>query len=975
MKKTSSSRPQNAVICFLAMLVLILTGVPVARGAITLYSDNFESYPIQNPAPNPLTNGPAGGQWFYVDPVPPLTAGEHQILKASSAGAGIYSRVWASATNNARLTNAISVSSLPAGSGPYTFRLSFVVAADTLTTTRNITFNYAISSTASDLSFVSGHNLDNSQTFAGLSGTGLATAGTIGKSNNRRFEFVFTSSAITTADKIIFDITRVTNNAGGVLNMFLDDVRLGVDDANGPQVQSLTPVLTLEHVKVNFSEPVDPASATNIANYTLLGGTNSVLTAVLLTPSVVELFTSDQAPNTTYTLQISNVLGESAISMVSTQLDFTSPALTISPVRYDAGTTVTQPSGPLDPASSAAGNWSTNAFSNPGLSVGAVTNDNSTGFNAWNVTDSTTLSGTPNYALLISQAASLNQGLSNGWRIVIRSRLVDNFGSTASDQVILMYNPGIRYGLFWGVDINGNYFVNAVGALTYPVTSDAFSYHTNMMIFDPATQAVACYFDGRLLVESYTGQALAGSGITFGAASSAGKGGMNYNLVQLDVVGATQPVVLQNPPSTTNGVGQKVTFAPVFSQYVNAFQWFSNNVLIASATGSNYTTGFIDSSYNGAQYKCRALSNLGNVDTTPATLTVTTDVTPPFIVTAHPSLLRDRITIVYSEPVLETYATNIANYTWVNSGVTNLSGRLLDPLTVELRAGPFLSGTNYTVRVNNVRDTSNLVIATNSPASVVFSTLSPLAHYDAGDITNAPSGPPDPVSPAGGSWIASIANDPNISTNAVVNDLGLNAWQVRDASVVQGDFGYYNLQIATNLQDNALHSGWVLSIRSRIAENFGTAAGVFAFFGDYHSDRSGFAFLPDVNNNIVASVTITGGFSNVTLTSDGSALNAYHLYQAVYNPSTSQISYYYDGSFIAANALSVTAGSPGVVWGTLGSATEGTMNFNLVDLSSADAPIVASASAAPTPKFPIMACWMWLRSWAIQPLGQPLPPI
>ena len=125
MKNSPSARRLSVHSYFLSMLVLLLVAVPVARGATTLYYDSFESYPVANPAPTPLTNGPAGGQWFFLDPVPPLTALENQILNASGVGAGFFSRVWASATNNARLTNAISVSTLPAGPAPYTFRLSF----------------------------------------------------------------------------------------------------------------------------------------------------------------------------------------------------------------------------------------------------------------------------------------------------------------------------------------------------------------------------------------------------------------------------------------------------------------------------------------------------------------------------------------------------------------------------------------------------------------------------------------------------------------------------------------------------------------------------------------------------------------------------------------------------------------------------------------------------------------------------------
>ena len=153
-----------------------------AFGSITLYSDDFQSYPVQNPAPNPLTNGPAGGQWYFVDPTPPMTANKHRIFDSTVTGSGLNSRCWISLTNNAQLTNGISISALPAGTNLYTFRLSFVAATDTGTATRNTTFKYAISSSAGTLTLLSGRNLDNSQTFTDLTGYGLASAGTIGKS-------------------------------------------------------------------------------------------------------------------------------------------------------------------------------------------------------------------------------------------------------------------------------------------------------------------------------------------------------------------------------------------------------------------------------------------------------------------------------------------------------------------------------------------------------------------------------------------------------------------------------------------------------------------------------------------------------------------------------------------------------------------------------------------------------------------------
>lgn len=952
------SRPNGRASTILAATVVLLLMTALNNfAAVTLYYDGFQSYPATNFAPNPLTNGPAGGQWYYADPVPPMTVGEHQILNsASSTGSGLNSRVWGSGTNNAKLTNAISLAALPAGTNLYTFHLAFVAAADTLTANRTITFNYAISSSAGSLTFVSGHNLDNSQTFAGLSGSGIATSGTRGKAPDRRFEFVFQSSTVTTADNIIFEITRVTNSAGATLTLLLDDVTLYVENNSGPVVQSVQPALTLQNVRVTFSEPVDPATATNVANYAFAGGALTVQTATLLDSGSVDLFTSVQAPNTGYGLQINGVLGLTGATMSSTQLNFTTPALTSSPVRYDAGTTASQPSGPQDPTSAAAGFWTTvtNAFG--GMTFGGVTDDASTGFNAWRVTDQNTLStsGVISYTIPIDQPSD-TFARTNGWRLFARTRLVQSFGSVAGDQVVIYSDPlaNLRYGLLFGMNASGNLFATLLGGATYTLTTDpsaATTYHTHIIVYDPAVASASYYFDGQLIVTNFPGQAASGNnGVIFGSGSSTAAGEMNYNLVQLDVVNASKPVVTQPPQNSTNGVGQKVTFTASFTPFVNAYQWLSNGVVIAGATSNSFTTPFITSEYNGFQFVCRALSALGNVDTAAATLTVTTDTTPPSITAATPCLLRDRIAITYSEPVIESFAADAANYVWDNPGVSTVSARLIDPLTVEVRGGPFQAGSNYTVRVSNVRDTSNLAIAPASPATVVFPYLDSIARYDAGDTTNSPAGPADPASPAGGNWTASISVDPDISTSAVTDDqgTGIHAWQIRDASTVTSRFASYNQQVATNLQDNARRFGWVMTIRGRLTENLATAGAHFAFYEDYKLDRLGLSFSVNANNDLVMGVSTNAGYMPFVLTADGSALNSYHTHQLVYDALTTNASYYFDGDLVVAG---IPLSSPGtnsfaeLAWGARSSAGKGVMNYNLVDFTTVSGPFASAAA-------------------------------
>src|ERR1035438_5041898 len=109
-------------------------------------------------------------------------------------------------------------------------------------------------------------------------------------------------------------------------------------------------------------------------------------------------------------------------------------------------------------------------------------------------------------------------------------------------------------------------------------------------------------------------------------------------------------------------------------------------------------------------------------------------------------------------------------------------------------------GSNYPVRVSNVRDTSNLSIVANTPASFTRPWLEVLARYYAGTTTDTPAGPPDPVSAAGGGWSLLLASDPNLSTNAVADDLGTgwNAWAVRDASTIANHFIEYSYLLATN---------------------------------------------------------------------------------------------------------------------------------------------------------------------------------
>lgn len=1014
-----------------AQLLAAVTALsPCALQSSLVYNDPFESYPAQNPAPSPLTNGPAGGQWFYVDPTPPsIGANEHRIFDSGTGGSALQSRVWVSNHDNATLTNAITIPALPPGTNLYYLTLSFMVATETSDTSRAATFKYDIGSSAGTLEFVSGGNLDASQPFSGLSGYATAPAGSIGKSDDRKFSVTFSAAGIATADKIFLGLTRVTNAGAAGAFIAVDDVSLDipfglpavirqpvsltaaageaatleavftnfphayqwfkngepvtgaqnptlsfpfltkpdegsyvlwatntegsastvaatltVTDASAPTVVSGAGQLTLEHARVRFSEPMDPESATNAANYAVTPAV-TVLGAWMIDSLTVELNASGLAANTQYTVTVSGVrdLGGNPVA-ANSSATFMTPALVISAVRYDAGATAP------DPASAQGGYWSLAANTNVGMVTGPVLDDVGSGLNAWLVSDQNISGsgGVLDYRMAVDPVSD-ELARTNGWRLLVRCRMSTDFAGTAS-PVVLYSHPGVprRFGILFDFDANGSLAASLLGGATYVLPGDPAAYHTHVIAYDPQTATAAYYFDSQLITGSYTGQANAAyDGVVFGTGSGTGSGEMNFNCVQLDVVGGAAPTVTSHPQDSVNGVGQRVTFTAGFAPFVSGYQWLSNNVIIPGATSNSYTTPFVTSGMSGTQYKARALHALGNVETEPATLTVTSDTNAPTVAGIRTSPLLDRVFITFSEPVQPQQATNSASYVWSNPGLDNLFATMVDALTVELRTSVQEASSNYTVLLRNIRDTSNLVISNNTPAAFTTPKLTTLARYDAGSTTTRPAGPPDPASPEGGSWQALLGTDPGLVTNAIVDDLGtgLHAWQVSDETAGTSQFIQYNKSF-TPEQNAALRAnGWVMSIRGRFVEDFGSAFTIMAQHGEASGRRELLWFDRDLNGDLLARLAIGAGGTDAVLTSGTIGAADYHLHQLVFDPASTNATYYFDGQLIGTwVGDSSVAAYPGVQWGSGSSPNLGQMNFNLVELRMIDRPAAPSLS-------------------------------
>ncbi|MEY2408974.1 MAG: hypothetical protein QOF48_1644, partial [Verrucomicrobiota bacterium] len=192
---------------------------------------------------------------------------------------------------------------------------------------------------------------------------------------------------------------------------------------------------------------------------------------------------------------------------------------------------------------------------------------------------------------------------------------------------------------------------------------------------------------------------------------------------------ATEPLTLvQQPQSRTIQELQSVTFS-VGAQGIRpyTFQWFSNNVAIAGATGPSLTLNNVSPSANGAQFFVRVANGVPQtVDSQAAVLTVNTDTTKPTLVGAAGGTAwgtdATHFGVRFSEPVNQADAQNPANYSL--PGFTILGGALQgDNVTVVLAVTPALSKVGCkTVSVSNIRDRSpsQNVILPNSSTPVIY---------------------------------------------------------------------------------------------------------------------------------------------------------------------------------------------------------------------------------------------------------------
>jgi hypothetical protein len=167
--------------------------------------------------------------------------------------------------------------------------------------------------------------------------------------------------------------------------------------------------------------------------------------------------------------------------------------------------------------------------------------------------------------------------------------------------------------------------------------------------------------------------------------------------------------ITANPQNVSVEENRPATFGvSTLSTPGQKFQWqsapagSSTFTAIANATNQTYRVTTTPRTANGTQYRVVVSNATDSQTSSPATLTITDDVTAPTIASVGSFNNRTGLIAYFNEPV------NAAAGTYaLNNGATISSSSQIGPSVVFIQtAAPLTAGSSYTLTVNNVRDLS-----------------------------------------------------------------------------------------------------------------------------------------------------------------------------------------------------------------------------------------------------------------------------
>ncbi|MDB6033249.1 MAG: hypothetical protein JWM16_3587, partial [Verrucomicrobiales bacterium] len=430
--------------------------------------------------------------------------------------------------------------------------------------------------------------------------------------------------------------------------------------------------IDLGTVEVLFSEPVEAASGTNVANYGLSGGA-IVNFAKFATGSTraVQLSAGPLAVGSNYTLTVNNVKDRAATPntiLANTQLTF--PVL-LKGIYREVYTNV------------------------PGSAISDLTN-------------SPAFPNSPNFAEMLTGPFETASYQFNHYGQRVRARILP----PVTGNYTFWVAAGNSALLFLGTNNNPSSIrqIASVNELM-SVSTHQWEVQTNQRSAPITLTAGQQYY-----IEAWTK-----GGISEGF--PADHLGLRWQMpdgtieeaipaLRFTPEGMASVNLVQFPTDISVMEGTSATFTVSASNLERVtYQWQQNGINIPGATNATYIDTVVKLAENNATLRCVVSNGFATTNSPAALLTVTPDVTPPGLANVF-NQGSNRVVIIYSEPVEALSATNVLNY---SIGGIIISNAVLqsDNRSVFLATSKISSGSNYLVTVNGVRDratTPNIIV-------------------------------------------------------------------------------------------------------------------------------------------------------------------------------------------------------------------------------------------------------------------------